>query len=181
MMLNLAAPLPTPSLSLRPAAAAANLPRRPPNLSCPLLPRRKTPPTVICHGKLDGLYGENPDPVEKGTEAFFESIMGGGLGIDHDDDDGLDDYDDEEEETESSIDLFIRFLQSSLKKVSRRAKRASRSVLPSVISPQLVFCTLGSTVFAAILLVRVVWAVLSYFQSNGNDGRRSSGTRQPVI
>ncbi|KAJ6318971.1 hypothetical protein OIU76_014339, partial [Salix suchowensis] len=43
----------------------------------------------------------------------------------------------DEDETESSIDLLIRFLQSMFKKLSRRAKKASRSMLPAVISPQL--------------------------------------------
>lgn len=44
----------------------------------------------------------------------------------------------DEDETESSIDLLIRFLQSMFKKLSKRAKKASRSMLPAVISPQLV-------------------------------------------
>ncbi|MED6154886.1 hypothetical protein PIB30_000388 [Stylosanthes scabra] len=104
--------------------------------------------------------------------------------------DGVDDESDEED-AESSLDLFIRFFQSMFKKFSKRAKKASRSVLPSVISPQLVsfavdgtlllaslsiakallevFCTLGGTVFAAILLLRVIWAAVSYFQSSGNN------------
>lgn len=51
--------------------------------------------------------------------------------------DGVED-DTDEEDAESSVDLLIRFLQSMFKKVSKRAKKASRSVLPSVISPQLV-------------------------------------------
>lgn len=46
--------------------------------------------------------------------------------------------DDDEDETESSIELFIRFLQSMFKKLSKRLKKASRSMLPAVISPQLV-------------------------------------------
>ncbi|KAB5545274.1 hypothetical protein DKX38_013386 [Salix brachista] len=109
------------------------------------------------------------------------------------------------DETESSIDLLIRFLQSMFKKLSRRAKKASRSMLPAVISPQLVsfavdgilllaalsivkallevVCTLGSTVFVVILLLRVVWTAVSYFQSSENTsskGRSSFGTTQPV-
>ena len=46
---------------------------------------------------------------------------------------------DEEDDAESSIDLFIRFLQTLFKKLSKRAKKASRSLLPAAISPQLVF------------------------------------------
>lgn len=45
---------------------------------------------------------------------------------------------DEEDETDSSVDLLIRFLQSMVKKISKRAKKASRSVLPPAISTQLV-------------------------------------------
>jgi len=51
--------------------------------------------------------------------------------------DGIEDESDEED-AESSVDLLIRFFQSMFKKLSKRAKKASRSVLPTVISPQLV-------------------------------------------
>lgn len=51
--------------------------------------------------------------------------------------DGIEDESDDED-AESSVDLLIKFLQSMFKKVSKRAKKASRSVLPAVISPQLV-------------------------------------------
>lgn len=111
----------------------------------------------------------------------------------------------DEDETESSIDLLIRFLQSMFKKLSKRAKKASRSMLPAVMSPQLVsfavdgilllaalsivkallevVCTLGSTVFVVILLLRVVWTAVSYFQSSestSSKGGSSFGTTQPV-
>lgn len=49
-----------------------------------------------------------------------------------------DEESDEEEETESSIDLLVRFVQSMFTKVSKRARKATRSILPDVISPQLV-------------------------------------------
>lgn len=52
--------------------------------------------------------------------------------------DGVEEESDDEDDAESSVDLLIRFLQSMFKKVSKRAKKASRSVLPTVISPQLV-------------------------------------------
>ncbi|XP_011034149.1 PREDICTED: uncharacterized protein LOC105132377 [Populus euphratica] len=157
-----------------------------------LAPPYKTPtnPFIICHGKLDS------DVPEEINEVFF--------------DDNYDMMIDEEEigdedETESSIDLLIRFLQSMFKKLSKRAKKASRSMLPAVISPQLVsfavdgilllaalsivkallevVCTLGSTVFVVILLLRVVWTAVSYFQSSENTsskGGSSFGTTQPV-
>uniref|UniRef100_A0A7N0UKL5 Protein SHORT HYPOCOTYL IN WHITE LIGHT 1 n=1 Tax=Kalanchoe fedtschenkoi TaxID=63787 RepID=A0A7N0UKL5_KALFE len=118
---------------------------------------------------------EGPDEME---ESFF-----GGDGL-------IGEESDEEDETESSVDLLFRFFQSMFKKVSKRAKKASRSVLPGVISPQLVsfavdgvlllaslsivkallevVCTLGGTVFVVILLLRLIWAAVAYFQSNSN-------------
>lgn len=72
---------------------------------------------------MDGSAGEDPDEI--GGEVYF------------DDNDLIEDESDDDE-TESSIDLFIRFFQSMFKKISKRAKKASRSILPSVISPQLV-------------------------------------------
>ncbi|KAG6766411.1 hypothetical protein POTOM_030493 [Populus tomentosa] len=103
------------------------------------------------------------------------------------------------------LSWIVTFLQSMFKKLSKRAKKASRSMLPAVISPQLVsfavdgilllaalsivkallevVCTLGSTVFVVILLLRVVWTAVSYFQSSENTSRKggsSFGTTQPV-
>ncbi|KAF9609098.1 hypothetical protein IFM89_013352 [Coptis chinensis] len=46
-----------------------------------------------------------------------------------------------------------------------------------------VVCTVGGTVFTAILLLRLIWATLSHFQSNGNrfnQGGNSYGAPQPV-
>ncbi|KAL5053863.1 hypothetical protein RYX36_034545 [Vicia faba] len=101
--------------------------------------------------------------------------------------DGIED-DSDEDDAESSVDLLIKFLQSTFKKMS---KKASRSVLPSVFSPQLVsfavdgtlllaslsvvkallevICNIGGTVFAAILILRVILAAVSHFQSSGNS------------
>ncbi|XP_065860926.1 protein SHORT HYPOCOTYL IN WHITE LIGHT 1 [Euphorbia lathyris] len=149
----------------------------------------KAPSFIIYYTKSDGSASDHGDEI---GEAFF-------------DDNYLTDYDTDEDETESSIDLLIRFFQSMFKKVSRRAKKASRLILPSVISPQLVsfavdgilllgalsivkallevVCTLGSTVLTAVLLLRVIWAAISYFQSSGNtfnQGRNSFGGSQPV-
>ncbi|XP_027361938.1 protein SHORT HYPOCOTYL IN WHITE LIGHT 1 [Abrus precatorius] len=137
---------------------------------------RSKPIIINCHGKLNSSSGGDAYEMD---EAGF------------DDYDGVDEGDEDEDDAESSVDLLIRFLQSMFKKVSKRAKKASRSVLPTVISPQLVsfavdgtlllaslsivkallevICTLGGTVFAAILVLRVIWAAVSYFQSSGNS------------
>ncbi|XP_020217506.1 protein SHORT HYPOCOTYL IN WHITE LIGHT 1 [Cajanus cajan] len=136
---------------------------------------RLKPTITNCHGKLNSSGGGEAYVMD---EAGFDEY------------DGIDDESDEDD-AESSVDLLIRFLQSMFKKVSKRAKKASRSVLPTVISPQLVsfavdgtlllaslsvvkallevICTLGGTVFAAILVLRVIWAAVSYFQSSGNS------------
>lgn len=73
--------------------------------------------------QFDGSAGEETDAMEK---PFFDDLV----------EEESDDEDDDE--TESSVDLLIRFLQSMFKKVSKRAKKSSRSVLPAAISPQLV-------------------------------------------
>ncbi|KAK9276137.1 hypothetical protein L1049_005668 [Liquidambar formosana] len=152
--------------------------------------RNGNPRITICHGKLNDSTGEEHEEEIEG--AFFDG------------DDLMDDESDEDE-TESSIDLLFRFFQSMFRKVSKRAKKASRSVLPTAISPQLVsfavdgvlllaslsivkallevVCTLGGTVFVVILLLRVIWAAVSYFQSSGNTFNQSGtsfGTAQPV-
>ncbi|KAF2593657.1 hypothetical protein F2Q70_00045178 [Brassica cretica] len=101
-------------------------------------------------------------------------------------DDDEDDY-----ERESSVDLLVRFLTSMFKKVSKRAKKASRRVLPAAMSPRLVsfavdgilllgslsitraflevICSLGGTVFTVILLIRLFWTGASFFQNYGNS------------
>ncbi|CAA7031869.1 unnamed protein product [Microthlaspi erraticum] len=101
-----------------------------------------------------------------------------------------DDDDEEDDERESSVDLLIRFLRSMFKKVSKRAKKASRRILPAAMSPRLVFfavdgilllgslsitrafleviCNLGGLVFTVILMIRLFWAGASFFQNNGN-------------
>ncbi|KAF7809222.1 protein SHORT HYPOCOTYL IN WHITE LIGHT 1 [Senna tora] len=132
--------------------------------------------------RINNCYGKLNNSTEGEADDIDEALFG-----------GYDEVEDEndEEDAESSVDLLVRFLQSMFKKVSKRAKKASRSVLPAVISPQLVsfavdgtlllaslsivkaflevICTLGGTVFAGILLLRVIWAAVAYFQSSGNS------------
>ncbi|XVF02323.1 hypothetical protein REPUB_Repub04eG0165800 [Reevesia pubescens] len=144
----------------------------------------KSPISSICHIQFDGSSGEGTETID---EPFFDDLV--------------QEESDEDDATESSVDLLIRFLQSMFKKVSKRAKKALRSVLPAAISPQLVsfavdgvlllaalsilkallevVCTLGGTVFVVILLLRVIWAAVSYFKSSGN-GEGSFGTPQPI-
>ncbi|KAL1317369.1 protein SHORT HYPOCOTYL IN WHITE LIGHT 1 isoform X2 [Arachis ipaensis] len=75
-----------------------------------------------CNSKLNNSSGGEQYELDEG-------LFGGYDGVDDESD---------EDDAESSLDLFIRFFQSMFRKFSKRAKKASRSVLPSVISPQLV-------------------------------------------
>lgn len=99
-----------------------------------------------------------------------------------------DDDDDDENEEDRSWELLGRFVQNVFKKVSRRARKAVRSVLPFPISTHLVrfsvngilmltflwilkaflevLCTLGSVVFVSILLIRGIWSGVSFLQEN---------------
>lgn len=49
-----------------------------------------------------------------------------------------DDEEDDEEEEDRSLDLLVRFVENVFNKVSRRARKAARSVLPLSISIKLV-------------------------------------------
>ncbi|KAH9603747.1 hypothetical protein KSS87_009059 [Heliosperma pusillum] len=104
-------------------------------------------------------------------------------------DDDEDEDDEDEEEEDRSLDLLVRFVENVFRKVSKRARKAVRSVLPLAISTKLVgfavngllilsflwilkaflevICTLGTVVFVSIILIRGVWSGILYLQ----DGR----------
>ncbi|XVE92540.1 hypothetical protein REPUB_Repub01dG0106300 [Reevesia pubescens] len=175
-------PIPTvklPCSSLSPPATLS-FPHKFPNPKPPIL--------SIFRSQFDGSAVEETEGID---EPFFADLV--------------EEESDEDDETESSVDLLIRFFQSMFRKVSKRAKKASRFVLPAAISPHLVsfavdgvlllaalsilkallevVCTLGGTVFVVILLLRVIWAAVSYFHSSGNSfnhGEGSFGTTQPI-
>ncbi|KAF3627101.1 putative uridine-cytidine kinase C-like [Capsicum annuum] len=188
-----AAVLPTSPSPLRLYSPSSSLSASCHSLSPPYLQQRNLRLT-ICHAKFDGLIVEAAERMYRmnfeGDELIEEEV---------------EEESDDEEESESSFDLLIRFVQSMFKKVSKRARKATRSILPDVISPQLVsfavdgflilaslsilkaflevVCTLGGAVFVAILLLRVLWSAVSYFQSTGSDfsrGGSSYGRTQPV-
>lgn len=155
------------------------------------------PSFTIRHAKFGGSIREEAEGIFGGN--FSDEIRA--------EEDEYDGYDsDEDNETESSIDLLIRFVRSIFRKVSKRAKKATCSILPDFISSQLVsfavdgvlilaslsllkaflevICTLGGTVFAVILLLRVLLSVVAYFQSNSNGFNQngsSYGNAQPLM
>ncbi|KAF2609382.1 hypothetical protein F2Q68_00046180 [Brassica cretica] len=87
--------------------------------------------------------------------------------------------------------VVTRPKERPLMKVSKRAKKASRRVLPAAMSPRLVsfavdgilllgslsitraflevICSIGGTVFTVILLIRLFWTGASFFQNDGNS------------
>ncbi|KAK1559058.1 hypothetical protein Q3G72_010118 [Acer saccharum] len=126
-----------------------------------------------------------------GSDGFAEDPRNWSRAINQEFDGGDDDDDDDEEEEEDrSLDLLIRFVENVFKKVSKRARKAVRSVLPVSISSKLVgfsvngvlvlaflwvlkaflevICTLGSVVFVSILLIRGVWTGVTYLQESRN-------------
>ncbi|XP_059648919.1 uncharacterized protein LOC132294917 isoform X2 [Cornus florida] len=111
------------------------------------------PRPITCHAK--------PNMVEEAEEVVNGVLFDG--------DDLMDDEDEsDEDETESSLDLLFRFLQSMFKKVSKRAKRASRSILPSVISPQLVsFAVDGVCLLASLSIVKALLEPYPTFSQMG--------------
>ncbi|EPS73203.1 hypothetical protein M569_01558, partial [Genlisea aurea] len=122
------------------------------------------------------------------VEARRNGRGGGMIMSDFIDEEEEDDDDDEEEVR--SLDLLIRFVENVYRNLSRRARKAVKSVLPVPISGRLVgfavngtiilaflwivkaflevICAMGSVVFTAILLIRGIWTGISYLhQSRG--------------
>ncbi|KAL5976705.1 hypothetical protein ACLOJK_021038 [Asimina triloba] len=175
-MAGVAFPSPPPVL-LKSRSSALNLPSS-------YLKSQKYPLLLLLLPPLRGRLDEVAEEIE---EAYSSG----------DDDADIDD-DDSDSDEESSIDLLFRFLQRMFRKVSKQAKKATRVVLPPVIPTQLVsfavdglllltalsvakallevICNLGATVFAVIVLLRLVWAMLSHFQSGGNSFSGGGGT-----
>ncbi|CAN0880176.1 Protein SHORT HYPOCOTYL IN WHITE LIGHT 1, partial [Linum grandiflorum] len=70
-----------------------------------------------------------------------------------DDDDDYDDDDEEEEEEDRSLDLFLKFVQNIYRKISKRARKAVRSVLPAIIPSKLVGFSVDGVIVLAFLWV----------------------------
>ncbi|CAF1896676.1 unnamed protein product, partial [Brassica napus] len=66
------------------------------------------------------------------------------------------DYEDEheeEEEEDRSLDLLLRFVENVFRKVSKRARRAVRSILPVSISTKLVGFSVNGVLMLAFLWI----------------------------
>ncbi|XP_024514836.1 uncharacterized protein LOC9649462 isoform X1 [Selaginella moellendorffii] len=117
-----------------------------------------------------------------------------------------DDYDRDFSMDGDSMVLLVQLVRTILRKLSSRATKAARGMLPPIFTSDLisffvngavlltvfwvakalleVVCSMGSMMFIGLLLVRSVWSILSYLQSqrysgsfrNGND--RSNSNRR---
>ncbi|XWS54653.1 hypothetical protein CRYUN_Cryun10bG0107000 [Craigia yunnanensis] len=157
----------------------------------PLLASRRTPN-----------FPQGTDNFVDGPRNWSRSITPG-----FDDDQEVDEDEEDEEEEDRSLDLLVRFVQNVFRKISKRARKAVRAVLPVSISTKLVgfsvngvlilaffwvlkaflevVCTLGSVVFVSILLIRGIWTGVTYMQESRerrtnelvDDQRRWSGAQ----
>ncbi|XP_050367081.1 protein SHORT HYPOCOTYL IN WHITE LIGHT 1 [Argentina anserina] len=153
---------------------------KPKRLSTPRLAARRSP-NYPPGGAGDG-FVDDPRSWSRNINSEIDRPFG----FDEEDDED----EDEDDEEDRSLDLLVRFVQNVFKKVSKRARRAVRSVLPVAIPTKLVgfsvngvlmlaflwvlkaflevICTLGSLVFVSILLIRGIWIGVAYFQENRN-------------
>ncbi|KAG2704787.1 hypothetical protein I3843_05G021100 [Carya illinoinensis] len=145
----------------------------------------------------------------QGSEGIIDDTRNWSRSISPEFDDDEDDDDDADEDEDRSLDLLVRFIENMFKKISRRARKAVRSVLPVPISAKLVgfsvngvlllaflwvlkaflevVCTLGSVVFVCILLIRGLWTGVTYLQESRyqkvnefDDDRRAWTGSQPA-
>ncbi|XP_073014240.1 uncharacterized protein [Typha latifolia] len=77
------------------------------------------------------------------------------------DDDDEDDDEDEEEEDDRSLDLLVRFLNNVFGRISRRARKAARSVLPPSISTKLVRFSVNG-----VLILAFLWILKAFLEES---------------
>lgn len=155
-----------------------------------------SPPPTLCRSRSTILQSHHihrcPSPplqASKRVSNFRQDDPRNRSGIvigEYDEDDEEDE--DEDDEEDRSLDLLVKFVQNVFKKISRKARKAVRSVLPLNISTKLVgfsvngviiltflwvlkaflevVCTLGTVVFVSILLIRGIWTGISYLQES---------------
>ncbi|KAL8541632.1 hypothetical protein ACS0TY_002774 [Phlomoides rotata] len=81
---------------------------------------------------------------------------------DYGDDIDEDDDDEEEDDEDRSLDLLIRFVENVFRKVSRKARRAVKSVLPVPISTRLVTIVRLKIRLQFRLCLLIVWELVSF-------------------
>ncbi|OMO63412.1 hypothetical protein COLO4_32481 [Corchorus olitorius] len=164
-------------------------------LSSPF-PYRSPPSLLFANPKIVLLKSQSLQPLlasrripnfPQGTDNLVDGPRNWSRSITSEFDDDQDDEEEEEEE-DRSLDLLVRFVENVFRKLSKRARKAVRAVLPVSISSKLVgfsvngvlvlaflwvlkaflevVCTLGSVVFVSILLIRGIWTGVTYLQES---------------
>ncbi|XP_065869659.1 protein SHORT HYPOCOTYL IN WHITE LIGHT 1 [Euphorbia lathyris] len=155
-----------------------------PNLNTQFFSPELPPPSIILRASRRISNNNTSNTNLVGDPRIWSRAINNDMFDDADDDD----EDDEEEEEDRSLDLLARFFENVFKKVSKRARKAVRSVLPPSISTKLVafsvngvimlaflwilkaflqvVCTLGTAVFVSILLIRGIWSGIAYLQES---------------
>ncbi|XP_056859809.1 protein SHORT HYPOCOTYL IN WHITE LIGHT 1 isoform X2 [Raphanus sativus] len=93
------------------------------------------------------------------------------------DDEGYEEEDerDEEEEEDRSLDLLLRFVENVFRKVSKRARKAVRSILPVSISTKLVGFSVNG-----VLILAFLWILKAFLEvALGWCSIRSRKPQQP--
>ncbi|KAJ7967607.1 Short hypocotyl in white light1 protein [Quillaja saponaria] len=151
------------------------------------------PPLQASNSRISNLPQEGSNLVDdprRWTRTFSSEYS-------HDDEE-----DDDDDDEDRSLDLLVKFVHNVFKKVSKRARKAVRSVLPLSISTKLVgfsvngvlvlaflwvlkaflevICTLGSVVFVSILLIRGIWSGVAYLQESRNLKANELDDEQPA-
>ena len=98
------------------------------------------------HQNLPTLQASRRNSSQENDDLINDSRKWNGFDFyEFEDDD--DEDDDEDKEEDRSLDLLIRFVENIFRKVSKRARKAVRSVLPVAISTKLVRYILDSIVY----------------------------------
>ncbi|KAG6507540.1 hypothetical protein ZIOFF_032890 [Zingiber officinale] len=114
------------------------------------LPSPNRPLSATPHAsKRFSSYGQETVEVVPNPRAWDGNL--GGLGYEEDDDE-----EDDEDEDDRSLDLLVRFLNSVFRKISRRARRAVRAVLPPAIPTKLVLEVVAYSACRKLLVLKEV-------------------------
>ncbi|XP_044507878.1 protein SHORT HYPOCOTYL IN WHITE LIGHT 1-like isoform X2 [Mangifera indica] len=122
-------------------------------------------PKFLTFGTLNPLQASRrTSNFPQGNESLVDDPRNWGRRIsqqfneDYDDDD---DDEEEEEEEDRSLDLLVRFVENMFKKISRRARKAVRSVLPVSISTNLVGFSVNG-----VLILAFLWVLKAFLESD---------------
>ncbi|KAF3434520.1 hypothetical protein FNV43_RR21605 [Rhamnella rubrinervis] len=77
------------------------------------------------------------------------------------DDEDDDEENDDDGDDDRSLDLLVRFVQNMFKKISKRARRAVRSVLPICISTKLVRFSVNG-----VLILAFLWILKAFLEGS---------------